>query len=56
MNKTILLTGAGGVLCGKLAEALSEKGHKIAVLDTSKEAAGAGVWITMASDLREPIQ
>ena len=43
MNKTILLTGAGGVLCGKLAEALSEKGHKIAVLDISKEAAGAVV-------------
>ena len=43
MNKTILLTGAGGVLCGKLAEALSKKGHKIAVLDISKEAAGAVV-------------
>ena len=43
MNKTILLTGAGGVLCGKLADALSKKGHKIAVLDISKEAAGAVV-------------
>ena len=43
MNKTILLTGAGGVLCGKLAEALSKKGHKIAVLDISKEAADAVV-------------
>jgi len=39
MKKTIVLTGAGGVLCSTLAEALAKKGHRIAVLDLRKEAA-----------------
>ncbi|WP_178991446.1 SDR family oxidoreductase [Winogradskyella schleiferi] len=39
MSKTIVLTGAGGVLCSTLAEALSKQGHKVAVLDLRKEAA-----------------
>ncbi|WP_026753603.1 SDR family oxidoreductase [Sediminibacter sp. Hel_I_10] len=39
MNKTIVLTGAGGVLCSTLAEALAKEGHHIAVLDLRKEAA-----------------
>ena len=39
MSKVIVLTGAGGVLCGALAKALAKKGHKIAVLDLRKEAA-----------------
>lgn len=39
MNKTIVLTGAGGVLCSTLAEALAKQGHNIAVLDLRKEAA-----------------
>lgn len=39
MSKTIVLTGAGGVLCSILAEALAKKGHNIAVLDLRKEAA-----------------
>ena len=39
MNKTIVLTGAGGVLCSTLAEALAKEGNKIAVLDLRKEAA-----------------
>lgn len=39
MSKTIVLTGAGGVLCSTLAEALASKGHNIAVLDLKKEAA-----------------
>ena len=39
MSKTIVLTGAGGVLCSTLAKALSKQGHKIAVLDLKKEAA-----------------
>ena len=43
MGKTIVLTGAGGVLCGKLAEALAQEGHKIAVLDLRMEAADAVV-------------
>jgi NAD(P)-dependent dehydrogenase (short-subunit alcohol dehydrogenase family) len=39
MSKTIVLTGAGGVLCSTLAEALAKEGHNIAVLDLRKEAA-----------------
>lgn len=39
MSKTIVLTGAGGVICSTLAAALAKKGHKIAVLDLRKEAA-----------------
>ena len=39
MSKTIILTGAGGVICSTLAIALAKKGHKIAVLDLRKEAA-----------------
>lgn len=38
-TKTIILTGAGGVLCSTLAKALAKEGHKIAVLDLNKEAA-----------------
>lgn len=39
MNKTIVLTGAGGVLCSTLAKALAKQGNNIAVLDLRKEAA-----------------
>jgi NAD(P)-dependent dehydrogenase (short-subunit alcohol dehydrogenase family) len=39
MSKTIVLTGAGGVLCGAIAKALAKEGHNIAVLDLRKEAA-----------------
>lgn len=39
MGKTIVLTGAGGVLCSTLALALAKDGHQIAVLDLKKEAA-----------------
>jgi NAD(P)-dependent dehydrogenase (short-subunit alcohol dehydrogenase family) len=39
MSKTIVLTGAGGVICSTLASALAKQGHKIAVLDLRKEAA-----------------
>ncbi len=39
MSKVIVLTGAGGVLCSTLAQALAKEGHKIAVLDLRKEAA-----------------
>lgn len=41
MSKTIVLTGAGGVLCSTLAIALAKQGHNIAVLDLRKEAADA---------------
>jgi NAD(P)-dependent dehydrogenase (short-subunit alcohol dehydrogenase family) len=39
MNKIVVVTGAGGVLCSTLAKALSKQGHKIAVLDLKLEAA-----------------
>ncbi|MFC4723636.1 SDR family oxidoreductase [Geojedonia litorea] len=39
MKKTIVITGAGGVLCSTLAKALAKKGHKIAVLDLNLEVA-----------------
>ena len=39
MSKVIVITGAGGVLCGTLAKALGKQGHKVAVLDLRKEAA-----------------
>jgi len=41
MTKTIVLTGAGGVLCSTMAEALAKQGHNIAVLDLRKEAANS---------------
>ena len=43
MSKTVVITGAGGVLCSRLAEALAENGHKIAVLDLRMEAADSVV-------------
>ncbi|PWG06767.1 SDR family oxidoreductase [Polaribacter aquimarinus] len=39
MSKTIVLTGAGGVLCSTMAMALAKKGNRIAVLDLREEAA-----------------
>ncbi|QCX40551.1 SDR family oxidoreductase [Aureibaculum algae] len=39
MNKVIVLTGAGGVLCSTLAKALAKQGNKIAVLDLRIDAA-----------------
>jgi NAD(P)-dependent dehydrogenase (short-subunit alcohol dehydrogenase family) len=39
MNKTIVITGAGGVLGGILAKALAKEGYNIALLDLKKEAA-----------------
>lgn len=39
--KTIVITGAGGVLCSTIAKALSKQGHKIALLDLNIEAANA---------------
>lgn len=39
MSKTIVLTGAGGVLCSTMAMALAKQGNNIAVLDLREEAA-----------------
>lgn len=40
-GKTVVITGAGGVLCSSFAEALAECGAKVAVLDLRYEAADA---------------
>ena len=32
-NKTIVITGGGGILCSELAHAFAKEGHKIAILD-----------------------
>lgn len=39
MEKVIVITGAGGVLCSGFAEFLAEKGNKIALLDLNEQAA-----------------
>jgi len=41
MSKTIVITGAGGVLCSGFARSLAAKGHKIALLDLNEEAVTA---------------
>lgn len=40
-GKTVVITGAGGVLCSSFAEALAECGAKVAVLDLRLDAAEA---------------
>lgn len=40
-KKVIVITGAGGVLCGGFAKELAKDGHKIALLDINLEAAQA---------------
>lgn len=40
-DKVIVITGAGGVLCGMFAEAVAKAGAKVAVLDLNIEAAKA---------------
>lgn len=39
MSKTVVVTGAGGVLCSSFAKALAKQGHKIALLDLNVDAA-----------------
>lgn len=41
MKKTIVITGAGGVLCSGFAEFLAKKGDRIALLDLNFDAANA---------------
>lgn len=60
--KTVVITGAGGILCSTLAKALAKQGHKIAVLDLKKEAAdqvaneinaAGGIAIGLAANVLE---
>lgn len=37
-NKVVVITGAGGIICGGIAEALSDTGAKLALLDINQEA------------------
>ncbi len=39
MKKTVVITGAGGVLCSGFAEFLAEKGYAVALLDLNRDAA-----------------
>ena len=41
MSKTIVITGAGGILCSSFAKHLAKAGHRIAVLDLNIDAAQA---------------
>ena len=36
-DKVVVITGAGGVLCGMFAKALAQAGAKVAVLDLNEE-------------------
>ena len=47
MKKTIVITGAGGVLCSGFARHLAKSGTRIALLDLNQEAAEA-----VAADIR----
>lgn len=38
-NKVVVITGAGGVICGKLAQAFGKECAKVALLDLNQEAA-----------------
>lgn len=40
-DKVVVITGAGGVLCGAFAEAVGATGAKVALLDLNKDAADA---------------
>jgi NAD(P)-dependent dehydrogenase (short-subunit alcohol dehydrogenase family) len=41
MNKTVVITGAGGVLCSTFAKAMASKGCSVALLDLNEDAAKA---------------
>lgn len=41
MNKTVVITGAGGVLCSAISRAFAKKEYNVALLDVNKDAAEA---------------
>lgn len=47
-SKVIVITGAGGVLCGNFAKELAKDGHKVALLDINVDAAEK-----IAAEIRE---
>ena len=38
-GKTVVITGAGGVLCSAFAKAVAKEGAKVALLDLNEDAA-----------------
>ena len=40
-GKVVVVTGAGGVLCGTMAKAFAQAGAKVAALDLNEEAVKA---------------
>ena len=61
-GRVIVITGAGGVLCGSIAKALAERGAKVALLDIRKDASDSvadeinkkgGQSISVAADVLE---
>ena len=42
-DKVVVITGAGGIICGNLAKAFGKQGAKVALLDLNLEAAQAFV-------------
>ena len=43
-SKVIVITGAGGVLCGNFAKELAKDGHKVALLDINIDELSSGVY------------
>lgn len=41
LEKTVVITGAGGVLCGCFAKRLAKEGYRVALLDIQLDAAEA---------------
>lgn len=48
MEKIIVITGAGGVLCSAFADFLAEKGNKVALLDLNEQAANEAAAVICA--------
>jgi NAD(P)-dependent dehydrogenase (short-subunit alcohol dehydrogenase family) len=56
-NKVIVITGAGGVLCGDMAKGLAAGGAKIALLDLNEQAAAKiAAEITAAGGTAVPVK
>lgn len=51
-NKVVVITGAGGIICGAFADAIGQTGAKVALLDLNKDAADAkAIAITKAGGI-----
>ena len=50
-DKVVVVTGAGGVICSSLAEAIAQCGAKVALLDLNQEAADRAAAKIVAAGL-----